>query len=137
MPGDGEDLESICSNTGVPAHIYSTVVTTGWSTATIAMGFSDASEFDHEARLRDLGTTDEVSRLDRAALKVTWAQCKQAFKASQPPSAGSNPAAESRTAAPVAQPSSTTEGSWNEAFPPKLSQSAVLGMKKKFQKNYP
>ena len=67
MSGDGEDLESICSNTGVPAHIFSTIVTTGWSTSTIAMGFSDASEFDQEATLRDLGITDEVSSLERAA----------------------------------------------------------------------
>ena len=138
MSGDGEDLESIYSNNGIPAHIFSTIVTTGWSTATIAMRFSDASEFDQEATLRDLGITDEVSRLERAALKVMWRQCKQVFKASEAPSAGSNPVAEYLpNAASVAQPSSNTEGSWNEAFPPKLSQSAVLEIKKKFQKNYP
>ena len=55
MSGDGDDLESICSNNGIPANLFSAIVTTGWSVSTIAMGFSDASEFDQEATLRDLG----------------------------------------------------------------------------------
>ncbi len=128
MSGDGDDLESICSNNGIPANLFSAIVTTGWSVSTIAMGFSDASEFDQEATLRDLGITEDISRLERAALKVVWAQCKQIFNASQAPSTSS---------APTTLPSSHPEGGWNEAFPPKLSQSVVLEMKKKFQKHYP
>ncbi len=73
MSGDGDDLESICSNAGVPAHIFSSIVTTGWSTSTIAMGCTDASEFDQDATLQDLGIIDAVSRLECAALKVMWA----------------------------------------------------------------
>ena len=61
MSGDGDDLESICSNSGIPAHIFSTTVGTGWSTSTIAMGFADVSEFDQDATLRDLGIIDDVS----------------------------------------------------------------------------
>ena len=137
MPGDGEDLESICSNNGIPAHSFSSMVTTGWSTSTIAMGFTDASEFDQEATLRDLGITDEGSRLERAALKVVWAQCKQVITANQTASASSHPVAESPSAVSTNQHSSNSEGSWNETFPPKLSQSVLLEIKKKFQKNYP
>ena len=94
MSGDGDDLESICSNNGTPANLFSAIVTTGWSVSTIALGFSDASEFDQEATLRDLGITEDISRLERAALKVVWAQCKQIFNASQAPSTGSAPAVE-------------------------------------------
>ena len=137
MSGDGEDLESICSNNGIPDHIFSSMVTTGWSSSTIAMGFTYASEFDREATLRDLGITDEVSRLERAALKVVWAQCKQVFTANQTASVSSHPVAESPSAVSPNQHSSNSEGSWNEAFPPKLSQSVVLEMKKKFHKNFP
>ena len=137
MSGDGEDLESICSNIGIPAHIFSTIVTTGWSTSTIAMGFSDASEFDQEATLRGLGITEEISQLERAALKVMWTQCKQVFKPSQASSSSPHPAAESPAVTSANAAASNSEGSWNEAFPPKLSQSVVLEMKKKFQKNYP
>ena len=68
MSGDGDDLESICSNNGIPANMFSAIVTTGWSVSTIAMGFSDASEFDQEATLRDLEITEDISRLERAAL---------------------------------------------------------------------
>ena len=34
MSGDGDDLESICSNNGIPANLFSTIVTTGWSVST-------------------------------------------------------------------------------------------------------
>ena len=134
MSGDGDDLESICSNNGTPANLFSAIVTTGWSVSTIAMGFSDASEFDQEATLRDLGITEDISRLERAALKVVWAQCKQIFNASQAPSTGSAPAVEVPTAASTNLSSTRPEGGWNEAFPPKLSQSVVLEMKKKLKK---
>ena len=137
MSGDGDDLESICSNNGIPANLFSAIVTTGWSVSTIAMGFSDASEFDQEATLRDLGITEDISRLERAALKVVWAQCKQIFTASQTSSTSSAPAGEVSNTASTTIPSSHPEGGWNEAFPPKLSQSVVLEMKKKFQKHYP
>ena len=137
MSGDGDDLESICSNSGIPAHIFSTTVGTGWSTSTIAMCFADVSEFDQDAAMRDLCIIDDVSRLERAALKVMWTQCKKIYQESQASSSGSNPVAESPTAASATQPSNNSEGSWNEAFPPKLSHSTVLEMKKKFQKNYP
>ncbi len=118
MSGDGDDLESICSNNGIPANLFSAIVTTGWSVSTIAMGFSDASEFDQEATLRDLGITDNISRLERAALKVVWAQCKQIFNASQTPSNRSAPAGEVPNAASTTPSSSHPEGGWNEAFPP-------------------
>ena len=137
MSGDGDDLESICSNNGIPAHLFSAIVTTGWSVSTIAMGFSDASEFDQETTLRDLGIPEDISRLERAALKVMWAQCKQIFQAQQTKSQSSAPLGEVPNAISSAPSSSPTEGGWNEAFPPKLSQSVVLEMKKKFQKNYP
>ena len=137
MSGDGEDLESVCSNNGIPANLFSTIVTTGWSVSTIAMGFSDASEFDQETTLRDLGITEDISRLERASLKVMWAQCKQIFQANQTKSQSSAPGEEAPNAATPAQSSSVPDGGWNEAFPPKLSQSVVVEMKKKFQKNYP
>ena len=100
-------------------------------------GFSDASEFDQEATLRDLGITEDISRLERAALKAVWAQCKQIFQANQTPSHSSAPAGEVPNATSTTPSSSPPEGGWNETFPPKLSQIVVLEMKKKFQKNYP
>ena len=99
MSGDGDDLESICSNNGIPANLFSTIVTTGWSVSTIAMGFSDASEFDQETTLRDLGITEDISRLERASLKVMWAQCKQIFQAHQTKSQSSAPGEEVPNAA--------------------------------------
>ena len=82
MPDDGEDLESICSNNGVPAHIFSGMMTAGW-TITLATGFKDASEFDDESALQDLGITESLTRLEKAALKVVWTQCSKIFKDSQ------------------------------------------------------
>ena len=69
MADDGEDLESICSNNGVPAHIFSGMMTAGW-TITLATGFKDASEFDDESALQDLGITEFLTRSEKAALKV-------------------------------------------------------------------
>ena len=58
MADDGEDLESICSNNGVPAHIFSGMLTAGWTIATLPTRFKDASEFDDESALQDLGITE-------------------------------------------------------------------------------
>ena len=135
MADDGEDLESICSNNGVPAHIFSGMLTAGWTIATLATGFKDASEFDDETALQDLGITDSLTRLERAAIKVVWTQCSKIFKDSQ--SSGSSQPRAEPTSPPPASTISTSEGGWHEAFPPKLGHSTVVDMKKKFQKHYP
>ena len=135
MADDGEDLESICSNNGVPAHIFSGMLTAGWTIATLATGFKDASEFDDESALQDLGITDSLTRLERAAIKVVWTQCSKIFKDSQ--SSGSSQPRAEPTSPPPASTISTSEGGWHEAFPPKLGHSTVVDMKKKFQKHYP
>ena len=122
MADDGEDLESICSNNGVPAHIFSGMLTAGWTIATLATGFKDASEFDDESALQDLGITDSLTRLERAAIKVVWTQCSKIFKDSQ--SSGSSQPRAEPTSPPPASTISTSEGGWHEAFPPKLGHNS-------------
>ena len=71
--------------------------------------------------------------MDRAALKVAWQRCINIAKSTSDasmtprshPSAVPNPSVES------------SEGSWSESFAPKLTSSAILKMKQRFQKSYP
>ena len=135
MADDGEDLESICSNHGVPAHIFSGMMTAGWTIATLATGFKDVSDFDDESALQDLGITESVTRLEKAALKVVWTQCSKIVRDSQ--SSGSIQPRADTTSPPATSSIGSTEGGWHEAFPPKLGHSTVVEMKKKFQKHYP
>ena len=126
------DLASICSDCGVPVNVFNSMSEAGWTSAKFAVGISSANELDDASVLAELGIDVTPSRVERAALKVAWKRCIQMEKSTS--DAAMTPVQRPAISSSSAEPS---EGSWSESFAPKLTSTAILQMKQRFQKSYP
>ena len=118
MAADGFDLASFFSDCGVPPAASASVVSSGWDVEKFAFGFKSEAEFDDPEVLTELGVEEDFSRLHRAALKQAWNRCIQHCKTEVADTAEPSPKAS--TAASGSMAMDTSEGSWSEAFAPKL-----------------
>ena len=135
MANDGFDLASFFSDCGVPPAASASIVSSGWDVEKFALGFKTESEFDDPDVLTELGVEEHFSRLHRAAMKQAWNRCIQHCKTEMADTA--EPSPKNSTAAPSGMAIDTSEGSWSEAFAPKLGGPIIAAMKKKFIKSYP
>ena len=134
MATDGFDLASFFSDCGVPPAASASIVSSGWNVEKFALGFKSEAEFDDPEVLTELGVEEDFPRLHRAALKQAWNRCIQHCKTEVADTA--EPSPKNSTAAPSSMAMDTSEGSWSEAFAPKLRGPIIAAMKKKF-KSYP
>lgn len=86
---------------------------------------NDRSEFTDEV-WEELLPSTPLSLLQKSRLKHAWQQLQGSTKTGPP----LGEPASSSTPAPV-------DGSWSEAFAPKLSPNAVAALKKQFLQDYP
>ena len=135
MATDGFDLASFFSDCGVPPAASASIVSSGWDVERFVLGFKSEAEFDDPEVLTELGLEEDFSRLHRAALKQAWNRCIQRCKTEVADAA--EPSTKNPTAAPGSLAADTSEGSWSEAFTPKLGGPIIAAMKKKFIKAYP
>ena len=122
------------SDYGVPPAASASIVSSGWDVEKFALGFKSESEFDDPDVLTELGVEEEFSRLHRAALKQAWNRCIQHCKTEMADT--KEPSPKNSTAAPSGMTMDTIEGSWSEAFAPKLGGPMIAAMKK-FIQSYP
>ena len=132
MDPPGADLASILGQAGVSISNANLIEGAGWTLDQFAVGFSSLQDFDQEDSLSDLGLEADISRLQRAALKVAWQKCVETTKSSQPPADSVDAPASS-----TSQLLEVASGSWSESFAPKLTGSVVTALKQKFCKSYP
>ena len=135
MATDGFDLASFFSDCGVPPAASASIVSSGWDVEKFALGFKSESEFDDPNVLTELGVEEDFSKLHRAAWKQAWNRCIQHCKTEMADTA--EPSPKNSTAAPSGMTMDTSDGSWSEAFAPKLGGPIIAAMKKKFIKAYP
>ena len=135
MATDSFDLASIFSDCGVPPAASASIVSSGWDVEKFALGFKTETDFDDTEVLTELGVEEDFSRLHRAALKHAWNRCIQHCKSEWADKSEPSPKASSGSAGGIAM--DTSEGSWSEAFAPKLGGPIIAAMKKKFTKSYP
>ena len=135
MASDSFDLAQVFSDCGVPPPIAVGIVSSGWDVEKFALGFKSDSEFDVPEVLQELGIDDELPRIQRASLKQAWNKCVNHCKSESvhPPDGFSGPAA----TVPGSHSHDASEGSWSEAFAPKLGGPVIAAMKKKFATSYP
>ena len=135
MATDSFDLASIFSDCGVPPAASASIVSSGWDVEKFALGFKTETDFDDTEVLTELGVEEDFSRLHRAALKQAWNRCIHHCKSEWADKSEPSPKASTGSAGGIAM--DTSEGSWSEAFAPKLGGPIIAAMKKKFIKSYP
>ena len=130
MASDSFDLASVFSDCGVPPITSVAIVSSGWDIEKFALGFKSDQDFGGHEILTELGLKVDLSRLHRASLKQAWNRCVQQCKSEV---AG----IQDSSSQPKQSPNSgltidPSEGSWSEAFAPKLGGQVVSVMKNKF-----
>ena len=134
MASDSFDLASIFSDCGVPPAASAVIVSSGCDVDKFALGFQADTDFDDTEVLLELGLEADISRLHRAALKQAWNRCIQHCKTENAVTPEASPKASSTSGG---IPADTSDGSWSEAFAPKLGGPIIAAMKKKFIESYP
>ena len=134
MASDSLYLATVFSDCGVPPAASVAIVSSGWDVDKFALGFQTDTDFDDTEVLLELGLEADFSRLHRAALKQAWNRCVQLCKMDTAVPSEASPKASSASGG---IPADTSDGSWSEAFAPKLGGPVIAAMKKKFIASYP
>lgn len=121
-----DSFESVLSSCGVDPSLASQLLSAGWTSATFREIVNAVTDFD-DSVITELLPNDSVSLLQKSALKATWRQLHSGSSGFTGNTASS--AASHLTGMP--------DGSWSEAFAPKLSSSVISQLKVKFAGNYP
>ena len=128
-PVDDKSLESVLSDCGVSSGISAQLIAENWTAETFAFCVSSIEEFS-PAFFSELVPGEEVGALQRAALRLAWKKCHQAWKSGSPPLLPTG----SSSASPAL---ATTDTSWSESFAPKLNSDKIKSLKLAFLQKYP
>lgn len=121
---DSNELETHLTEAGIDPQLANQVVLAGWSLKTFKEIASTASDFTDDL-FSAFVPDHSFSLLQKAQFKAAWRSLN----------GGESPLA---SAAAPSQPSAPyPEGSWSEAFPPKLDSAIVSQLKQKFLRSYP
>ena len=122
MSTDPQAFEAHLAQCGVDAALANSLSVNGWTIQTFSMVVNHKDEFT-DAVWNDL-STEPLTLLQKSGLKVAWQQLQM------PP--------ESSPSRPPDNPLQlSAEGSWTEAFAPKLQTQVISQMKKQFLLDYP
>ena len=128
-PVDDKSLESALSDCGVSSGISAQLIAENWTAETFAFCVSSIEEFS-PAFFSELVPGEEVGALQRAALRLAWKKCHQAWNSGSPPLLPTG----SSSASPAL---ATTDTSWSESFAPKLNSDKIKSLKLAFLQKYP
>lgn len=120
-------LEARLASFGVDPVLAGTIVAGGWTEFSFREVVSEVSEFTDEI-FDALAPNEPLSILVKANIKAAWRSLQVPALAGEPPSS-------SGIAPPVL--GAPMEGSWTEAFPPRLSSSVTAELKAQFLQHYP
>lgn len=115
-------FEEHLANCGVDATLANTLAINGWSTQTFSMIVNHKDEFTDQ--IWEALSDEPLTLLQKSGLKVAWQQLQEPTHSQS-----------SSSAFPV-QPCQA-EGSWTEAFAPKLQTQTMTKLKKQFLSDYP
>ena len=119
-----QSLETVLGDAGVDPATCASLITDGWTIASFREVVDSSHEFS-EALFEELCPGAALTLLQRSAIKSAW-------RTLQPGPPSDRPLEQSASAQP-----SAPEGSWSDAFPPKLNSATVAALKQKFATNYP
>ena len=120
-----QPLDKVLGDAGVDPALTTALISDGWTTQSYREVVSSVTDFT-EAIFEELCPHNTLTLLQKASLKGAWRSLQGL---SETPATPGQPSSSNAAA--------TSDNSWAETFPPKLTSSTVATLKQRFAANFP